>query len=40
MKEAKILSEIKHDNIVALLRVCEKPEVYIEPFNADKKVSS
>ena len=25
MKDAKILSEVKHDNIVPLLRVCEKP---------------
>ena len=48
MKEAKILSEIKHDNIVALLGDCEKPvslmmelcEFDFEPFNTDKKVSS
>ena len=47
MKEAKILSEIEHDNIVALLGVCEKPvslmmelvEFDLESFNADKKVS-
>ena len=45
MKEAKILSEIKHDKIVYLLGVCEKPvslmmELYesdFEPFNAEKK---
>ena len=48
MKEAKILSKIKHDNIVALVRVSEKPvslmielcEFDLEPFHADKKVSS
>ena len=48
MKEAKILSEIKHDKIVYLLGVCEKPvslmmELYesdFEPFNAEKKISS
>ena len=48
MKEAKILLEIKRDNIVVLLEVCEKPiflmmelcEFDFEPFNADKKVSS
>ena len=48
MKEAKILPEIKHDNIVALLEVCEKQvslmmelcEFDFEPFNVDKKVSS
>ena len=45
MKEAKILSEIRHDNIVALLGICEKLvslmmelcEFYFERFNADKK---
>ena len=44
MKEGKIISEIKHDNIVALLGVCEKPvslmmelcKFDFEPFNADK----
>ena len=48
MKEVKIVSKIKHDNIVALLGVCEKPvclimefcECDFEPLNADKKVSS
>ena len=48
MKEGKIISEIKHDNIVALLGVCEKPvslmvelcKIDFEPFNADKIVSS
>ena len=41
MKEAKIISEIKHDNIIALLGVIEKRvslmmELYefdFEPFN-------
>ena len=44
--KAKIHSEIKHDNIVALLGVCEKPvslmidlhEFDFEPFNKDKKL--
>ena len=48
MKEAKILSEVKHDNIIALLGVCGKPvflmmelcEFEYELFNADKNVSS
>ena len=48
IREVKILSEIKHDYIVAIFRVCEKPvpiivelcEFDFEPFNADKKVSS
>ena len=48
MKEAKILSEIKHDNIVTLLGVCEKPislmmelcEFDFQLLNADKIVSS
>ena len=48
MNEGKSLTEMKHDNIVALLGVCEKPvslmmklyEFDFEPFNANKKVSS
>ena len=48
MKEAKIVSEIKHDNINGLLGICEKPvslmmklcEFDFEPFNFDKKVIS
>ena len=48
MKEAKIVSEIKHDNINGLLGICEKPvslmmklcEFDFEPFNLDKKVIS
>ena len=48
IKEAKILSEIKHDNIVDLLGDCEKPvssmmelcEFDFEPFNTDQNVSS
>ena len=45
MNEANILSDIKHDNIVALLPVYEKPvslvmglcEFSFELFNAGKK---
>ena len=48
MKVAKSLSEIKHDNIIGLLGVCQKPvssvmelcEFDFEPFTADKKASS
>ena len=45
MKEVKILSEIKDDNIVALLAVrvslmMELCEFDFKPFNVDKKVSS
>ena len=48
MKKAEIHSEIKHDNTVALLGVCEKPvslmmklcKSDLEPFNADIRVSS
>ena len=45
MKKAKNSFRINHDNMIVLLGVSEKPaslmmelcELYIEPFNADKK---
>ena len=48
MKEAKNFSEIKHDNIIGLLGICEKPvslmmklcKFDFEPFNLDEKVIS